>query len=89
MGQYLHSFGSIGEKAGSFSWIESLYIDTRDNLYVVEGGDSLTMYGNRRVQIFDTEGVLAAELKGEFRFPAVNGHVRPETGPTSPLFALP
>jgi DNA-binding beta-propeller fold protein YncE len=48
-GRFIKHWGSTGSGQGQFSGIEALALDARDNVYVADAG-------NRRVQVFDSEG---------------------------------
>lgn len=69
-GDWMKSFGEPGTGPGQFRTPHAIAIDNKDNIYV---GDR----GNRRVQIFDTDGKYLREWKIDvppnFATKAVNG----------------
>ena len=69
-GDWVKSFGEPGTDPGQFRTPHAIAIDTKDNIYI---GDR----GNRRVQIFDTEGKYLREwsidVPPNFATRAVNG----------------
>jgi hypothetical protein len=50
-GQWLASWGSFGSEPGQFNTLHSIQADASDRIYVADRG-------NRRIQVFDTEGKL-------------------------------
>jgi hypothetical protein len=50
-GQWLKSWGSFGKGPGQFDTLHSIAVDAEDRIYVADRG-------NRRIQVFDTEGKL-------------------------------
>jgi len=50
-GRWLKSWGSYGKAPGQFDVLHSIAIDAADHIYVADRG-------NRRIQVFDTEGAL-------------------------------
>ncbi len=52
-GEWLGSFGTPGDGPGQFNTPHSIAIDAQDRIYVADRG-------NRRVQVFDTDGQGAA-----------------------------
>ncbi len=53
-GRWLKSWGSYGRRAGQFDTLHSIAADADDRIYVADRG-------NRRIQVFDTEGKLAQD----------------------------
>jgi DNA-binding beta-propeller fold protein YncE len=56
-GKYLKSWGQRGAEPGQFNLPLSLAVDGRDRVYVADRG-------NRRIQVFDTEGAFQKEISG-------------------------
>ena len=56
-GRFLKSWGSRGTGQGQFDLPLSLATDARDNVYVADRG-------NRRIQVFDNEGVFQRQIAG-------------------------
>jgi hypothetical protein len=56
-GRFLKSWGSRGTGQGQFDLPLSLATDARDNVYVADRG-------NRRIQVFDDEGVFQRQIAG-------------------------
>jgi len=50
-GKWLKSWGSYGKAPGQFDTLHSIQVDAKDQVYVADRG-------NRRIQVFDTEGKL-------------------------------
>jgi len=50
-GRWLKSWGSYGKAPGQFDTLHSIAVDAEDRIYVADRG-------NRRIQVFDTEGKL-------------------------------
>jgi hypothetical protein len=50
-GRWLKSWGSYGKEPGQFDTLHSIAVDAEDRVYVADRG-------NRRIQVFDTEGKL-------------------------------
>lgn len=50
-GDWLKSWGSFGSAPGQFNTLHSIQTDAQDRVYVADRG-------NRRIQVFDTEGTL-------------------------------
>lgn len=50
-GRWLKSWGSFGKEPGQFDTLHSIAVDASDRVYVADRG-------NRRIQVFDTEGKL-------------------------------
>jgi streptogramin lyase len=55
-GKWLMSFGSPGKGPGQLNTPHSIASDAQNNIYVADRG-------NRRIQVFDTEGKLLREIK--------------------------
>jgi hypothetical protein len=53
-GVFIKSWGGRGEGPGQFSTPHSIVVDSKDNVYVADRG-------NRRIQVFDTEGKLKTQ----------------------------
>jgi len=56
-GRFVTNFGANGSGPGEFDGIYGLQIDARDNLFVAD-------YGNRRIQVLDTNGRYVREITG-------------------------
>ena len=56
-GKFLAHWGSTGAGQGQFAGVKAIAIDARDNVYVAD-------YGNKRIQVFDTQGVFKSEFAG-------------------------
>ena len=56
-GKYLKSWGTRGPDPGQFNLPLSLAFDAHDNLYVADRG-------NKRIQVFDTEGAPKSQITG-------------------------
>jgi 6-bladed beta-propeller len=54
-GRFIRHWGSTGSAPGQFNGVKALAIDRQDNIYVADAG-------NKRIQIFDTEGVFKSEF---------------------------
>jgi hypothetical protein len=54
-GKYTKSWGTRGADPGQFNLPLSIAIDARDNIYVADRG-------NKRIQVFDTEGAPKAQI---------------------------
>ena len=50
-GRWLKSWGAFGKEPGQFNTLHSIAVDAQDRVYVADRG-------NRRIQVFDTEGKL-------------------------------
>jgi hypothetical protein len=55
-GKWLKSFGEPGNKPGQFNTPHNIAADAQGNLYVADRG-------NRRIQVFDTDGKFLREIK--------------------------
>ena len=62
-GQWLGSWGSFGKAPGQFNTLHSIQVDANDQVYVADRG-------NRRIQVFDTNGKLLRILKIDVPAPA-------------------
>ena len=62
-GDWLKSWGKKGKGDGEFDTLHTIASDNNDNIYV---GDR----GNRRVQVFDTEGSLKYKFSIDIPPPA-------------------
>ncbi len=77
-GKWLKSWGSYGRAPGQFDTLHSIAIDAQDRVFVADRG-------NRRIQVFDTEGKLLKVIEINVPAPAdaqpAIGN-KPNTGPT-------
>jgi hypothetical protein len=62
-GQWLTSWGSPGGAPGQFQTLHSIQVDAQDRVYVADRG-------NRRIQVFDTEGKLLKVITINVPYPA-------------------
>ena len=62
-GKWLTSWGSFGSAPGQFNTLHSIAIDAQDRVYVADRG-------NRRIQVFDTEGKLLSIFTINVPYPA-------------------
>ncbi|HEX4545086.1 MAG TPA: peptidyl-alpha-hydroxyglycine alpha-amidating lyase family protein [Candidatus Acidoferrum sp.] len=74
-GNWIKSWGEPGDQSGQFNIPHSIAIDAHDNIYVADRG-------NRRIQVFDTEGKFLRQFTIDVPVPA---DARPAIGnkPTS------
>lgn len=56
-GKFLAHWGSTGSGQGQFSGVKAIALDARDNVYVAD-------LGNKRIQVFDAQGVFKSEFAG-------------------------
>ena len=56
-GKFLKSWGQTGTENGQFSGVRSIAIDAQGNVYVADAG-------NKRIQVFDSEGVFKSQITG-------------------------
>jgi DNA-binding beta-propeller fold protein YncE len=56
-GRFLKHWGSTGSGQGQFNGVKALAIDRQQQVYVAD-------LGNRRIQVFDAEGVFKSEFSG-------------------------
>jgi sugar lactone lactonase YvrE len=56
-GKYIKSWGTRGSEPGQLNLPLSIAVDAKDNLYVADRG-------NKRIQVFDTEGTPKAQITG-------------------------
>lgn len=56
-GHFIANYGEEGTGRGQFQGIRGIVIDAQDRLYVAD-------YGNRRIQVMDTEGNFMREITG-------------------------
>ena len=61
-GRWLTSWGSYGKEPGQFDTLHSIAIDAQDRVYVADRG-------NRRIQVFDTEGNLLKIITIDVAYP--------------------
>jgi hypothetical protein len=61
-GRWLKSWGSFGAQPGQFNQPHSIAVDAADHVYVADRG-------NRRIQVFDTEGKLLNIIEIRVPFP--------------------
>jgi len=54
-GEWLGSFGAPGDQAGQLNTPHSIAVDVQDNIYVADRG-------NRRIQVFDTNGKVLRQI---------------------------
>src|SRR4051812_21919743 len=62
-GKWLKSWGEPGSKPGQFNTPHSIAADAQGNIYVADRG-------NRRIQVFDGEGVFKREIRIDVPVPA-------------------
>ena len=62
-GHWLKSWGTFGKEPGQFDTLHSIQVDAQDRVYVADRG-------NRRIQVFDTEGKLLKILTIDVPVPA-------------------
>lgn len=62
-GRWLGSWGSFGSEPGQFNTLHSIQVDAQDQVYVADRG-------NRRIQVFDTNGKLLRILQINLPSPA-------------------
>jgi DNA-binding beta-propeller fold protein YncE len=62
-GVWLKSWGSKGSEPGQFNTLHSIAVDAQDNVYVADRG-------NRRIQVFDTEGKFLRQFTIDVPVPA-------------------
>ena len=53
-GEYIKSWGGRGDAAGTIQHPHSIVVDAKDNVYVADRG-------NKRIQVFDTDGNLKTQ----------------------------
>jgi len=74
-GRWLKSWGTYGSEPGQFNTLHSIAIDVRDRIYVADRG-------NRRIQVFDTEGALLKIITVDVPVPPdAPGAIGPRPGP--------
>jgi DNA-binding beta-propeller fold protein YncE len=79
-GNWIKSWGEPGDQPGQFSTPHSIAVDAEDQIYVADRG-------NRRIQVFDTEGKFLRQITIDVPFdpnarPAIgNKPILPITGP--------
>jgi streptogramin lyase len=62
-GKWLKSWGAKGTEPGQFNTLHSIAVDAQDNVYIADRG-------NRRVQVFDTEGKFLRQFTIDVPIPA-------------------
>lgn len=62
-GNWLKSFGEPGDQPGQLNTPHSIAVDDRDNVYVADRG-------NRRIQVFDTDGRFLRQITIEAAIPS-------------------
>src|SRR5438445_774531 len=60
-GKWIKSWGEPGDQAGQFSTPHSIAIDAEDHVYVADRG-------NRRIQVFDSEGKFLRQITIDVAF---------------------
>jgi hypothetical protein len=83
-GRWLKSWGSFGKEPGQFDTLHSIAIDASDRVYVADRG-------NRRIQVFDTEGKLLKIITIDVPVPpdarpAIGAKPNPEAGGGATMF---
>jgi DNA-binding beta-propeller fold protein YncE len=81
-GNWVKSFGEPGSEPGQFSTPHSVAVDAHDNIYVADRG-------NRRIQVFDTEGKFLRQITIDVPAdanarPAIGNKSTASTGTMSP-----
>lgn len=56
-GRWVKNWGTRGAGHGEFDVIQGIAIDANDNIYVAD-------YGNKRIQVFDTNGSFKSQMTG-------------------------
>jgi DNA-binding beta-propeller fold protein YncE len=56
-GKFIKSWGSRGSEQGQFNMVHGLAIDAQNNVYVADAG-------NKRIQVFDSDGVFKTQFTG-------------------------
>jgi len=56
-GKFVKSWGSRGSESGQFNTIRGIAIDAQGNIYVADAG-------NKRIQVFDTDGTFKTQFTG-------------------------
>ena len=77
-GRWIASWGSFGKAPGQFDTLHSIAVDAKDQVYVADRG-------NRRIQVFDTEGKLLKIIQINLPAPADARAAigpKPSTGPS-------
>ncbi len=77
-GRWLKSWGTYGKAPGQFDTLHSIAVDNRDQVYVADRG-------NRRIQVFDTDGKLLKIITIDLPAPADAQPAigaKPNTGPS-------
>ena len=83
-GRWLKSWGSYGKAPGQFDTLHSIAVDAQDRVYVADRG-------NRRIQVFDTEGKLLRIITIDVPVPAdaqpaIGAKPNPEAGGGATMF---
>ena len=56
-GKFIKSWGAKGQALGEFNSVRGIAIDAKDNVYVADAG-------NKRIQVFDSDGKLKTAISG-------------------------
>jgi hypothetical protein len=83
-GRWLKSWGSFGKEPGQFDTLHSIAVDAEDRVYVADRG-------NRRIQVFDTEGKLLKIITIDVpapadAMPAIGAKPNPAAGGGATMF---
>jgi hypothetical protein len=83
-GRWLKSWGSFGKEPGQFDTLHSIAVDAADRVYVADRG-------NRRIQVFDTEGKLLRIITIDVPAPAdaqpaIGARPNPAAGGNATMF---
>jgi hypothetical protein len=83
-GRWLTSWGTYGKAPGQFDTLHSIVTDAQDRIYVADRG-------NRRIQVFDTEGKLLNIIQIDVPVPpdsrpAIGAMPNPEAGGAATMF---
>src|SRR6266852_3744265 len=81
-GVWLKSWGEPGDQSGQFNTPHNIGVDAHDNIYVADRG-------NRRIQVFDTEGKFLCQITIDVPIsadarPAIGNRPTQSTGTMSP-----
>jgi hypothetical protein len=56
-GKFIRQWGSTGNGQGQFSGVKALVLDAQGNVYAAD-------YGNKRIQVFDSDGTFKSQFAG-------------------------